>query len=100
MHNIQKFKSMPLYQDIINNRAMHSIMLISTDQDVLDEFTRYICTTMFCTGADKPCNECANCKKIEHNNCVDILEYPRRDNVIKRDDLEEIVSIVSFFSII
>lgn len=94
MHNLQKFKSMPLYLDIINNRAMHSIMLISPDQDILDEYTTHICTTMFCTTTDKPCGECANCKKITHNNCVDILEYPRRDSVIKRDDLEEIVSSV------
>jgi len=85
---------MPLYLDIVNNRAMHSIMLLSPDQDMLDEFTQHICMTMFCTGPDKPCGTCPNCQKILHHNCVDILEYPRRDDVIKRDDLEEIVSSV------
>ncbi|MBR7091416.1 MAG: hypothetical protein IKC79_03100 [Clostridia bacterium] len=94
MDNLSKFKKMPLYLDITNNRAMHSIMLVSPDQDILDQFTQNIAMTMFCDADNRPCGTCANCQKILHHNCVDILEYPRRDSIIKRDDLEEIVSSV------
>ena len=94
MERIKTFKQMPLYQDIINNKQMHSIMLISKDECQLDEYANLICLSMFCEGEDKPCGKCSYCQKILHNNCVDILKYPKKDTVIKSDELTEIVDSI------
>lgn len=94
MLNKQQFMQSSIYKEIVQNKMMHSIMLISHDHKMLDIFAGNIITTMFCTGNDKPCGQCINCQKILHNTFVDVCEYPQNGDVLKSDELNRMLDTV------
>ena len=88
------FKETQIYNEIINDEMMHSIMLISHDKDMLDFYAYKIVCTMFCSSENKPCGVCPNCQKIKHNNMVDVLTYPKDEDVLKSTELSELIDSV------
>ena len=93
MDNTQ-FKKTEIYKEITHNTMMHSIMLISSDTEMLDIYANNIVSTMFCTAAEKPCYKCAECQKIAHKTMVDVLEYPTKGEVLKSDELSRMLDTV------
>ena len=92
MRSLEIFKKTPLYAELVNGKPIHSIMLISPDQSQLDDYAEMMCMTLFCSDTNKPCGKCNNCQKVLHHNLVDILEYPKQDEVIKSEELSQIVN--------
>lgn len=89
-----KFEQSQIYNEILNDEMMHSIMLISHDKDMLDAYANKIVSTMYCVAEHKPCGVCQNCQKIKHNNMVDVLTYPKDGDIIKSADLSELIDSV------
>lgn len=71
----------------------HSIMLISPDDFALKDYALYIAKMLMCEG-DEPCNQCIQCKKIEHKNHADVLTFPREKESITVDEMLQIVNDV------
>ena len=94
MLNKQQFMQSSIYQEIVQNKMMHSIMLLSHDHKMLDIFANNIIATMFCTEHDKPCEKCINCQKILHNTFVDVIIYPQNSEVLKSDELNRMLDTV------
>lgn len=94
MLNKQQFKQSSIYYEITQGKMMHSIMLIGNDDKMLDIYAQNIITTMFCLGADKPCEQCINCQKIMHNTFVDVCVYPQNGEVLKSDELNRMLDTV------
>ena len=88
------FKDSSIYKEILDNNLTHSIMLISEDQELLNLYANSIVQTAFCLGKNKPCGECANCKKIMHGNMVDALNYPIDSEVLKSNELNAMLNTV------
>jgi len=72
----------------------HSIMLISSDDYALKEYSLYIAKMLMCEDKNAPCNECIQCKKIEHKNHADVLTFPREKDSISVDEMLQIVNDV------
>ena len=72
----------------------HSVMLISSDDYALKEYSIYIAKMLMCKSENSPCNQCVQCKKIEHKNHADVLIFPREKESIAVDEMLEIVNDV------
>ena len=94
MLNKQQFRQSSIYYEIMQGKMMHSIMLIGSDDKMLDIYTQNIITTMFCLEKNKPCGECINCQKISHNTFVDVATYPQNGEVLKSDELGRMLDTV------
>ncbi len=76
----------------------HAYMVISPDDEVVDEFFMLVATSMYCQNHNA-CFECAECKKVLHNNHADIYHLYPAGNKIKVGDVDlmtETVSVKSF----
>lgn len=94
MNDNINFENSQIYKEILNNNLTHSIMLVSLDKQLLDEYAKNIAKTIFCLGEHKPCLMCSNCQKIEHGNMVDVLTYPQDNEVLKTNELNSMLDNV------
>lgn len=57
----------------------HAYMVVSADDDVVDEFFTLVGESIYCPTHDA-CGECAECKKVAHNNHADVfISTPRAE---------------------
>ena len=89
-----EFLLMPLRQDAVNGSLSHSVLLISMDDFALNQTAKLLAQTLMCVEADKPCLLCQECKKIEHNNNVDVITFPQKSNVIGKEEIETLMDLV------
>lgn len=78
--------------DLNANMLSHCYLLSGTDEVLLYEYALLLVKEIYCDGADAPCEECNNCKKVNHGNMVDLLVYPKGEKGLLVDDINEIVS--------
>ena len=81
------FRQSQLYKQILEGKLTHTIMLISSDDELLDAYAKNIVSTAFCQSEEKPCGNCSACLKIEHGNMVDVLTFPKDGEVLKSGEL-------------
>ena len=91
MKNLEKFKENAVYFDAVNGKLAHSLLLISTDEYALENFTQNLVKTLMCVGENKPCGECSECRKIEHKNHVDVLYYPKSAKTLNSNEIAELI---------
>lgn len=76
----------------------HAYMVVSGDDDVVDEFFTLVAMGIYCHTHDA-CQECNECKKVLHDNNPDIYHlYPVKDK-IKVDDIFLLLDDVSIKSL-
>ena len=76
------------------NNITNASMLINSDSLVLKEQSLLLAKTIMCLNENAPCNNCLQCQKIEHNNNVDVLIYPKEKSAIIVEEMLEIVESV------
>lgn len=72
----------------------HAYMIVSPDEEILDEFFTLIAAAAYCEKGDA-CFECAECKKVLHDNHADIFYLNRKHEKIKVDDISGLLSTVA-----
>lgn len=76
----------------------HAYMIVSGDDQVVDEFFTLVAMGVYCHTHDA-CQECGECKKVLHDNNPDITHlYPVKDK-IKVDDISTLLEDVSIKSL-
>ncbi len=86
---------MAIYNDIVVNRMPHSVLLVSPDNYNLMQNAIYIAKSLMCLEQDKPCGTCVECKKIEHQNSVDVQIFPKSKQVLDRDEVNNLLDLTT-----
>lgn len=72
----------------------HAYMIVSSDDEIVDEFFTLVAASVYCKN-HSACLECAECKKVLHNNNADVFHlYPTKDK-IRVEDISQLLSAVS-----
>lgn len=77
--------------DLHASMLSHCYLLSCVDEIVVNTFARLVAKEIFCMSHEGICDDCLNCKKVSHNNMVDLITYPKGDKGIVVDDINEIV---------
>ena len=81
-----------LLQDKKSQMLSHCYMINSKDEFYLHQLSIFAAKDIFCEENNSPCENCANCIKINHSNMVDLMFYPKNDKKLMVDDINEIVT--------
>lgn len=83
---LMQSKAYSLLRNDFGEGLSHAYMIVSSDDDVIDEFFTLVSASVFCSH-QPPCFECAECRKVVNDNNADIFHlYPQKDK-IKVEDL-------------
>lgn len=91
--SLLNFKQSAICKDASSGMLAHSVLLISPDDYALQNYAKFLAQTLMCSGENKPCGECAECRKIEHNNHVDIMYYPKANKALNSSEIAELVDL-------
>ena len=72
----------------------HAYMIVSPDDDTVDEFFALVGMAIFC-GTHEPCMTCAECRKILNGNNPDVFHLNEKRDKIKVEDLQKFLSNVN-----
>ncbi|MBR4270809.1 MAG: hypothetical protein IKQ31_03970 [Clostridia bacterium] len=89
-----KFTNSALYADVIKNRLIHTVLLVGEDSFAVEKFSLNLVLTIMCEGEKKPCLNCTACKKVLHNNNVDVCCFPRDSKQMNVKEIEEFEDLV------
>lgn len=96
--SLRASKAYSLVQSDIHVGIGHAYMVISPDDEIVDEFFMLVAMSVYCQNGNA-CTDCAECKKVLHNNHADIYHlYPTKDK-IKVDDIEQMLDTISVKSL-
>ncbi len=85
---LQKSRAYSLiYGDIQENMLSHAYMIVSEDNDALEEFYKLFLITEYC---ENHCGECPTCKKVLNRNHADIIHIEKEKSIVV-DDIKNIV---------
>lgn len=77
------------FLEIIKSQQNGNSFLFETEDDVLlENFSLCFAKFLLCTGKEKPCLECANCKRINHS---DVKVYPQNGKNVLVDDVKDLI---------
>lgn len=95
----EKMESISLYKnsnlqsilqaDIENNMLNHAYLLYGQNEEVLNGFAVQMAKHILCEQGS-PCDICDVCDNIEKNIYSDVAVYPKKSNVLKTEDANEI----------
>lgn len=91
---LRSSRAYSLIQSDIKVGIGHAYMVVSPDDEIVDEFFMLIALGVYCQNGDA-CFECAECKKVLHNNHADIYHLYPDKNKIKVGDIEQITDTVA-----
>ncbi len=89
-----KFTKNALYLDVKKNRLAHTILLVGEDNFAMEKFCSLLVLSIMCESETKPCLECVACKKVMHNNNVDVAYYPKESKQMSVKEIEDFISCV------
>jgi hypothetical protein len=89
-----KFCKSAIYLDVVKNRLAHTVLIVGEDSFALDKFCQNLVLTIMCEGDKKPCLNCNACKKVLHNNNVDVCFFPRDSKQMNVKEIEEFEDLV------
>lgn len=90
--SLQNFKESAVNKDICDKKLSHSLLLISRDNYALLNYAKNLVMSLMCESEDKPCFECAECKKILHDNNVDVLYYPiKNEKTLNSAEISDLI---------
>lgn len=96
--SLRASKAFSLISSDLKTGLGHAYMVVSPDDEIVDELFMLTATSVYCVSHDA-CLNCAECKKVLHNNHPDIFHlYPIKDK-IKVEDIEELLDTVSVKSL-
>lgn len=74
------------------NRVPHAVALESSDKSALSECALYIAQWAVCRAKNRPCGECASCRKLKDGNHPDVYtaKTEGKKNVVKISEIRNI----------
>ncbi|MGN1432322.1 MAG: hypothetical protein ACI4XI_01350 [Ruminococcus sp.] len=76
-----------------HGRIPHAIVIESKNREASLEAAKFLSMYVVCTGDNKPCKVCAQCRKADNKAHADI-SYPRPENKSKTYSIEQMRSII------
>ena len=76
-----------ILQDIKSEMLNHCYLINSKDEYLV----KFVAKEIFCESEKSPCEQCVSCNKVNHDNMVDLITYPKGDKSLVVDDINEIV---------
>ena len=96
--SLRTSKAFSLISSDLKTGLGHAYMVVSPDDEIVDELFMLTASSVYCVSHDA-CLNCAECKKVLHNNHPDIFHlYPVKDK-IKVEDIEGLLDTVSVKSL-
>lgn len=79
------------------NRLAHAYVIVGSPRGNALQFSESFLKLLFCERAEKPCNECPSCRRVEVHKHVDTLwiEPQSKSRQIKADQVRELVRRMS-----
>lgn len=91
---LRSSKAYSLIRSDLSTGLGHAYMVVSADDDVVDEFFTLVGESIYCKTHDA-CGECAECKKVAHNNHADVFHLYPTGGKIKVDDVETMLDTIA-----
>lgn len=82
-----------LIKNDFNTTLGHAYMIVSSDEEVLDDFFTLVACSIYCND-HSACLECSDCLKVLHNNHEDIIHIVPDKNQIKVEGLKDLLDTV------
>ncbi len=76
--------------DKVANRLSHAYLLLTADEYNLQEYLK-IFAMLMCCQEEEPCGVCRTCKLIEKKSHVDVITYPKQDESITSEEVNELI---------
>ncbi len=76
--------------DKVANRLSHAYLLLTADQDNLQEYLK-IFAKVLCCDEEEPCGECRTCKLIEQKAHADVITYPKNEKAVLSEGINELI---------
>ena len=96
--SLRASKAFSLISSDLKTGLGHAYMVVSPDDEIVDELFMLTAASVYCVS-HYACLNCAECKKVLHNNHPDIFHlYPVKDK-IKVEDIEGLLDTVSVKSL-
>jgi len=90
----EKFLNSAIFSDVKNNRLAHTILLVGEDSFAVEKFCSNLVLSIMCDAENKPCLTCPSCKKVLHNNNVDVAYYPKESKQMSVKEIEDFITCV------
>ncbi len=76
-----------------SDRLAHAYVIVGAPRGNALEFAESFLSLLFCSGAEKPCNECVGCQQVQAHKHVDTLwiEPQSKSRQIKADEVRGLV---------
>lgn len=71
-------------------RLSHAYMIVCPDGDYLSEYLKIFARLLICKESE-PCGECRECNLIDKKAHPDVLFYPKKDNAILTEDVNNLI---------
>jgi len=79
----------PQFKEFTKAQQIGNSFLFETEDEVLlQNFSLCFAKFLLCTGKDKPCGECPNCKRVSHS---DVRIYPQNGKNVLVDDVKDLI---------
>ncbi len=91
---LRSSKAYSLIRSDLSTGLGHAYMVVSADDDVVDEFFTLVGESIYCKTHDA-CGECAECKKVAHNNHADVFHLYPTGGKIKVDDVKTMLDTIA-----
>lgn len=95
---IEKSRAFDLIRNDFSAGLGHAYMVVSPDDETVDTFFTLVAATLFCKNGNA-CFECAECKKVLHDNHADVFHVNRKRDKIKVEDISQMLSGISVKSL-
>lgn len=91
---LKKSRAYNLIMSDLKSGLGHAYIVASGDDDVVDEFFTLVAASVFCENQNSACFECAECRKVLHQNHADVFHINEAREKIKVDDIVKLLSSV------
>lgn len=81
-------------QGDLKSGLSHAYIIASGDDDVLDEFFTLVASAVYCENGNSACLNCAECRKVLHDNHPDVFHVNLKRDKIKVEDVNTMLSSV------
>lgn len=76
--------------DKLANRLSHAYLLLTADEDNLQEYLKIFAKLLCCNQAE-PCGVCRACNLIDQKSHADVITYPKNDKGISAEAVNELI---------
>lgn len=81
-------------REVRTDSLSNAYLISSEDKTLLECFSVLALKALFCSAEIVPCRNCLMCRKVENNNMLDIMYFGEGEGVVKKEEIEKLLSEV------